>query len=212
MVTEEENLIKEVDEEIKQDDYKRLWKKYGKYLISSFILIILLVSLGTTYKNYKIKKTEELSQLYFNALEKIENEDYVEAEKILTEIYNAKGGYSDLSVLQQFYLNNKQNKDHNIKNDKLNKNIFLKDYFILQIFNKNLSLEKNNISIDEIVRISRPNSPWRFTAHELLTSYYLKNNDTNNAIQSLNAIIEDESSPISMKERALLILKSLKNS
>ena len=212
MVTEEENLIKEVDEEIKQDDYKRLWKKYGKYLISSFILIILLVSLGTTYKNYKIKKTEELSQLYFNALEKIENENYEEAEKILTEIYNDKGGYSDLSVLQQLYLNNKQNKDHNIKNNKLNKNIFLKDYFILQIFNKNLSLEKNNISIDEIVRIARPNSPWRFTAHELLASYYLKNNDTNNAIQSLNAIIEDESSPISMKERALLILKSLKNS
>ena len=108
MVTEEENLIKEVDEEIKQDDYKRLWKKYGKYLISSFILIILLVSLGTTYKNYKIKKTEELSQLYFNALEKIENENYEEAEKILTEIYNDKGGYSDLSVLQQLYLNNKQ--------------------------------------------------------------------------------------------------------
>ena len=96
-----------------------------------------------------------------------------------------------------------------IKNNKLNKNIFLKDYFILQIFNKNLSLEKNNISIDEIVRISRPNSPWRFTAHELLASYYIEKNDIDNAIQSLNFIIKDQDSPSLMKERALIILKTL---
>ena len=40
---EEENLIKEINEEIKQDNYKKLWNKYGKYLIGLLIIIIFLV-------------------------------------------------------------------------------------------------------------------------------------------------------------------------
>ena len=39
-MTEEENLIKEVNEEIKQDEYKKLWKKYSKLIITAIFLII----------------------------------------------------------------------------------------------------------------------------------------------------------------------------
>ena len=70
--------------------------------------------------------------------------------------------------------------------------------------------KKNNNLIDKIIKISRPGSPWRFTAHELLTSYYIKNNDLNSAIQSLNIITEDNEAPPFMKERALLLLESIK--
>ena len=28
-MSEEENLVKEINKEIKQDEYKKLWKKYG---------------------------------------------------------------------------------------------------------------------------------------------------------------------------------------
>ena len=48
-----------------------------------------------------------------------------------------------------------------------------------------------------------------FTAHELLASYYIEKNDIDNAIQSLNFIIKDQDSPSLMKERALIILKTL---
>ena len=64
--------------------------------------------------------------------------------------------------------------------------------------------------LDKIIKISRPGSPWRFTANELLTSYYIKNNDLNSAIQSLNIITEDNEAPPFMKERALLLLESIK--
>ena len=70
-MTEEENLIKEVNEEIKQDEYKKLWKKYGKLIISIIFLIIIFVLSGTIYKNYKIShRNHEQSCCYWCRLVK----------------------------------------------------------------------------------------------------------------------------------------------
>ena len=73
-MTEEENLIKEVNEEIKQDEYKKLWKKYSKLIITAIFLIITFVASGTIYKNYKISKFEKQSELYFEALNHLKND------------------------------------------------------------------------------------------------------------------------------------------
>ena len=56
IMSDEQNLIKEVNEEIKQDEYNKLWKKYRTYIFSLVILVILFVSTGTFYKNYKIPR------------------------------------------------------------------------------------------------------------------------------------------------------------
>ena len=137
---EEENLIKEINEEIKQDNYKKLWNKYGKYLIGLLIIIIFFVSSGTIYKNYKTNKIEKQSELYFQAIEFIKNEDYAKAEKILNEINNSKdSGYSILSALQIIHLKNKGKVNVNIENIILDKNPFFEDYFLLQKFNQNLN-------------------------------------------------------------------------
>ena len=210
-MSEEENLVKEINEEIKQDEYKKLWKKYGNYLIGSCLIIILFISSITMYKNYRTNMIEKQSELYFEAIEFIKNENYPEAEKILNKISNSKNsGYSDLSALQITHLKNKGKANIDIKNISINKNPFLKDYFVLQKFNQNLTEEQNNITINEIIKIARPGSPWRFTAHELLAAYYIKNNDLNSAQQSLNSIIEDSEAPLFIKERALLLNDTLK--
>ena len=49
---EEENLIKEINEEIKQDNYKKLWNKYGKYLIGLLIIIIFFEFIIINMKNF----------------------------------------------------------------------------------------------------------------------------------------------------------------
>ena len=36
-MSDDQNLIKEVDEEVRQDDYKRIWNRYKKYI---FIVIL----------------------------------------------------------------------------------------------------------------------------------------------------------------------------
>ena len=72
-------------------------------------------------------------------------------EKILNKISNSKNsGYSDLSALQITHLKNKGKANIDIKNISINKNPFLKDYFVLQKFNQNLTtnvvIEENKVS------------------------------------------------------------------
>ena len=135
-MTEEENLIKEVNEEIKQDEYKKLWKKYSKLIITAIFLIITFVASGTIYKNYKISKFEKQSELYFEALDHLKNENYNEAEKALIEINNLdNGGYSNLSAFNLIDIKSKKNSSIDINKIKLNNNQFLEDFFLLKKFN-----------------------------------------------------------------------------
>ena len=99
-------------------------------------IIILFISSITMYKNYRTNMIEKQSELYFEAIEFVKNENYPEAEKILNKISNSKNsGYSDLSALQIMHLKNKGEANIDIKNISINKNPFLKDYFVLQKFN-----------------------------------------------------------------------------
>ena len=108
-MSDEQNLIKEVDEEVRQDNYYRIWNKYKKHI---FILIIILITLVVSINVYKLnkqKKIEKQSELFFQAAQYIELEDYQNAKRILKEInYSQTTGYSDLSFLYLIDLVNKK--------------------------------------------------------------------------------------------------------
>ena len=42
-MSEDHNLIKEIEEEVKQDEYKNLWNKYKIYIFISVIFILFTV-------------------------------------------------------------------------------------------------------------------------------------------------------------------------
>ena len=71
-MTDEQNLIKEVNEEVRQDNYKRIWNKYKKYIISLIVIVLVIVS-AININNYsKEKKINKQSELFFQALDNIE--------------------------------------------------------------------------------------------------------------------------------------------
>ena len=108
-MSDDQNLIKEVEEEVRQDDYKRIWNRYKKYIFLLIIISLTLVS-GLNFLKYnKEKKIEKQSELFFQAIQHIENKDYENAKEILKDINNLQiGGYSDLSFLYILDLVNKK--------------------------------------------------------------------------------------------------------
>ena len=81
----------------------------------------------------------------------------------------------------------------------------------MQKFNNEIDLNIENIdNINEIINLSKPSSNWKYLAHELLSSYYLKKNDSENALQSLNAIVNSKDSSKYMRERAKTIIEMIK--
>ena len=49
------NIFNEVDEDIRKEKYKKLWSKYGKYLIGFILSIVLIFSLSQYLETKKNK-------------------------------------------------------------------------------------------------------------------------------------------------------------
>ena len=211
-MSDDQNLIKEVDEEVRQDDYKRIWNRYKKYIFISITILLTLVISINVYKFNKEKKIEKQSELFFQATLYIELEDYQNAKRILKEInFSQTTGYSDLSFLYLVDLVNKKKISLDLNDLKVKKNSLFYGLITLQKFNNEINSNIENIdNIEEIINLSKPSSNWKYYAHELLSSYYLKKNDPDNALQSLNIIINSEDSGEFIQERAKTVAEMIK--
>jgi len=211
-MSDDQNFIKEVDEDVRQDDYKRIWNKYKKYIFISITILLTLVISSNVYKFNKEKKIEKQSELFFQATLYIELEDYQNAKRILKEInFSQTTGYSDLSFLYLVDLVNKKKISLDLNDLKVKKNSLFYGLITLQKFNNEINSNIENIdSIEEIIDLSKPSSTWKYLAHELLSSYYLKKNDLDNALQSLNIIINSEDSGEFIQERAKTVTEMIK--
>jgi hypothetical protein len=96
------NIFNEVDEDIRKERYQSLWNKYGKYVISLIILIIVIFSLSQYSKQKNITDNKKLLDIYYSAAEKIEINQYELANKSLVKVYNEKN--KTLSALSGFKL------------------------------------------------------------------------------------------------------------
>ena len=96
------NIFNEVDEDIRKERYQSLWSKYGKYVISLIVLIIVIFSLSQYFNQKNITDNKKLLDIYYSAAEKIEINQYELANKSLVKVYNEKN--KTLSALSGFKL------------------------------------------------------------------------------------------------------------
>ena len=76
------DIFDEVSEELKQDQLIKLWKKYSKLIIILILLIIISLVSYQAYVIWNKKKIEEISEQYFQALEKLEDKNYSKSHSL----------------------------------------------------------------------------------------------------------------------------------
>ena len=151
------NIFNEVDEDIRKERYQSLWNKYGKYVISLIVLIIVIFSLSQYSKQKSIIDNKKILDIYYSAAEKIEINQYDLANKSLEKVYNEKN--KTLSALSGFKLTETLIQD----NQKEKALLFLEEMYnnksLEQIY-RELALYKyiiinfENIQIKEIENIA----------------------------------------------------------
>ena len=93
------DIFDEVSEELKQDQLIQLWKKYSKFIITFFILLVLSFSTYKVYMIWNEKKLTESSEQFFSGLEKLDNKDFEKSTEIfLNSSLDQKDGYRVLSI------------------------------------------------------------------------------------------------------------------
>ena len=201
------DIFDEVSEDLRKDQYKQIWLKYKKIIISFVSIFVLSVIAFKYIQHYQEKKKIEVATLYFNGLNEIKNKNYDKAEDIFKEIIKRSDlGYTVLShfKLASIYLNKKdfQSMERNynkiINLDKINKSY--KEYALfLKITNS------PNINNDKKIALLKPilTSPGEFqpVASELEILYLIENKKFENAKNKLEKLLKQKNISNNQKNR-----------
>ena len=201
------DIFDEVSEDLRKDQYKQIWLKYKKIIISLISIFVLSVIAFKYIQHYQEKKKIEVATLYFNGVNEIKNKNYDKAEDIFKEIIkSADLGYTVLShfKLASIYQNKKdfQSMERNynkiINLDKINKSY--KEYALfLKITNS------PNINNDKKIALLKPilTSPGEFQpiASELEILYLIENKKFENAKNKLEKLLKQKNISNNQKNR-----------
>ena len=211
------DIFDEVSEELKHDQLVKIWKKYSKFIIVGILFTIICIGSYQSYMYLNNKKIESISEQYFEALEKLENEKYSESGNLFFKnSENHKNGYKMLSLFGLAETNYKDGKmDEMILNYKK-----IYDDESIDVYYRNLSrilsVIKDDISsFDQQKLLLNPilNSPsnLQLLAAELEVMLYVKFNRTKEAKKALNILLKRPELSFEQKNRLELINKIYKN-
>ena len=92
------DVFQEVDEELREEKYKSIWRKFRYYVIGGLILFILGIAVNAFWKDYNLKEINERSDRFFTAIE-MAQEDKVNAITLLEEFANKEEKNSEYNAL-----------------------------------------------------------------------------------------------------------------
>ena len=94
----DESLFREVDEEVRQEQFKKLWARYGKFVIGLAVLVILGVSGMEGWRFWQARQSEQAGDSFFAATELAASGKAADAVKQFEAI--GKTGFADLGRLR----------------------------------------------------------------------------------------------------------------
>ena len=151
------NIFNEVDEDIRKERYQSLWNKYGKYVISLIVLIILIFSFSQYFKQKNITDNKKLLDIYYSAAEKIEINQYELATKSLEKVYNEKNktlsAFSGFKLIETLIQDNQKEKALLFLEEMYNNKSLEQIYRELALY-KYIIINFENIQIKEIENIA----------------------------------------------------------
>ena len=95
----DESLFREVDEEVRQDEYKKMWDRHGRKIIIVAVLIVAAVAAFQGWRAYQVKQSEDAGTLYFDGLRKAEEGKTDDALAALAAVNHA--GFGQLAKLRE---------------------------------------------------------------------------------------------------------------
>lgn len=215
--TMQDAFIREVDEDLKNESMKKLWDKYGL-----FVLLIVIVSLTVavsyeSIKSWYIKRAENRTEGYAVALSMQNQGLFDDSLEALDSIINQKmGTYAELAEMQKANILLEQNKEkealallEKIANDK-SRSLQLRDTALIKL----ASYRQDSATFEEMSELlssitkSKDNA-WYAVAEDMLATILLRDGNIEQAKEIYNALLENQDTPDDLKNRIKDILSVL---
>jgi hypothetical protein len=206
------DIFREVDEEVRREQLKRLWDRYGLLFIAAAVLVVVAVGAWRGYQWYAAKKAAESSAAYDSAMQLAQDGKHAEAAVAFAKIA-AKGtpAYRSLARLREGEEMAARDGDaavaifDAVAADSANSRL-LRDLATIRAG----FVLVDKASFADISRrlepLAQPSGPFRHTARELLALSAWRSGDMATARRWGEAALSDPEAPASLRARIDILM------
>jgi len=211
-------LIREVDDDLRQENMQKLWKKYGGLMVGGAVAIVLAVAGVQGWQVYQRNQAQESSQRFVQAVQLLDKGDTakgVDALQALSVTGNV--GYRLLAdmKLAQVKIKDGDNAAAIALYDKVAGDSSIDGVYrdLASIKSAYLKLTVGDVAGVEarMAPLAVESNPWRHSAREVLALLALKAGDTAKAQEWLRKVADDVAAPTAIRGRAAELLAALEN-
>ncbi len=207
----DESLIREVDEEVRQDEYKKLWDRFGTLIMGVAALVVAGVGGTQAWQYYQQKQSEQAAVVYFDALKKSEAKKYDDASAALKAVTH--GGYAQLAKLEEAALLASKGDTENavaafdaFAADSSHP-VVLQDVARIRAGYLLVDTAKPDELLTRLGRYDKEGNAWRHQAREIFGLAAWRTGDMTMADRYMNAIVADPETPAAMRQRATMMVQ-----
>jgi len=208
MSMQDDALFREVDEELRRDQLKKLWEQYGTYFLAAAALIVVGVGGNQWWQGRRIAAAEAAGSRFEEALDLLQTGKADEAQKALGSIAGGRrDAYATLARLSLAGEDVKAGKTAEAiaayeavakdSPDQLIKEFARLQAAALKIDSADFTEMKNRLN-----DLIGDKSPWRYMARELWGVAALRSGQADEARQVLAPLSADPRAPAAVRERA----------
>jgi len=209
------DIFREIDEELRQDRYERLWQSYGRYVIGVGMVMVVAIIGWKVWQHYSITQHQAQSLQFSNASRLLQEGKKTEAAALFANLAErAGGGYRALSRFHQAALRADTGDAAGAiaLYEGLAKDSGLDDTLrqAAEIFVVMLQLDDPKSDAASMRARLEPlmqgKGAWRHAARELSGLLALRSGDNEAARRAFRTIADDLDAPQGMRARAVQVL------
>ena len=207
------DIFREVDEDLRQEHYAKLWSRFGKYLIGAVVLVVVVAAIVIAWQNVTEGRRQAEGESFASALELAREGATEQAATAFNRLAeNSGSGYRALARLQAgAALVKAGNTDEAvIVYDRLAKDgavdRILRDLGSLLAAMHRFDTADNAEMLQRLGPLVLDNNAWRFSAREMQALVIHRAGDDAQAGSLLEALVDDADAPNGIRSRAAELL------
>ena len=216
MADNNDALFREVEEELRREQFQKIWERYGTYIIAAAALIVVSVGGVKYWESHKLSRSQSVGAEYEAALALASSGKSEESTKALEQIAaNGTAGYAALAELSLAGtdLKSGKRKEALAVFDKIatqgGTDPILVDFAKLQAAALRLGDADYADMKARLTPLMSDDSSWRYIARELLGTAAVKAGKLEEARTTLAPLLVDPQVPQSAVERVRMVMASI---
>lgn len=207
----DESLFREVDEEVRQDEYKKLWDRWGNAFMGLAALVVVGVGGFKAYQYYQQTQSEAAAVIYFDAVQKATDGKYDDAIATLKAVHHP--GFGQLARIREAAILAEKGEtekaiaaydaiaaDGSVEPEFADLARIRAGYLLVDT-------AKPDELLTRLGKFDRDGAIWRHQAREIFGLAAWRTGDFVMADRYMNALFEDLETPSAMRQRAQVMVQ-----